>query len=274
MCCEGASFREYSDAAAFARDLREMADRLPVEPPGEWRVHTGQGLYSIATAPLKEAPDARAWLEHLAEQVEGFDGGRAGGPVVGAQLRAILAQREFAGARPPNALERLWLRIRKAIWEWLDARFRFGEMPPITGILIFGGVLALALGILVAVLRRERESYLLGLKAGGLGLSVRNWEEWTRAAREAADSGDARKAILCAYWAGISRLQASGDLPSDMAKTPREYLRLLGAKGSAAPALRALTVQLEAFWYGPGRATAADVSACFEALKDVGCQVP
>jgi hypothetical protein len=269
------TFVGYPSAGAFANDLRRMENAPPVDLPDEWRVRTNQGTFTISTAPLKKAADSRAWLKHLEEQVDGFEGRRAGGDGARAQLAAILAQKEFAGARPPNALERWMERVRSAIAHWLDASFHFGEMPPIGVLLMVVGVLVVAFGVLMLVLRRERESYRLGLNSGAFGMPVRSWEEWSRAARAAADSGDLRKAILCAYWAGISRLQASGELPADMTKTPREYLRALGARGSnVAAALRALTTRLETFWYGPGRATEADVAACFDALKDVGCQIP
>ena len=268
------SFREYPSAAAFTKDLQRMENAPPGDLPDTWRIHTNQGTYSISTAPLKTAPDGRAWLKHLEEQVDGFENPSVGGEGARAQLTAILSQKEFAGARPPNALERWIERVRNAIWNWLDARFSFGEMSPVGSLLIFAGVLVVALSILVLVMHRDRESYLLGLKPGGVVMPVRSWEEWGRAARTAADSGDLRRAILCSYWAGISRLQASGELPSDLTKTPREYLRALGAtRSGGTAAMRALTVRVEAFWYGPGRATEADVAACFDALKDVGCPV-
>jgi hypothetical protein len=267
------SFRQYPDAGSFADDLRRMENAPPMDLPDEWRVVTSQGTYTISTAPLKKAADARAWLKYLEEQVDGFGATLASGGAARSQMAAILAQKEFAGARPPNALERWIEHVRNAIWSWLNALFHFGEMPPVGSLLIFAGAVVVALAVLVLVLQRERESYRLGLKTDGFGMPLRSWEEWARSARAAAEDGDLRKAILCAYWAGISRLQASGDLPADMTKTPREYLRAFGPTGSPVGlALRALTLRLETFWYGPGRATEADLAACFEALRDVGCR--
>ncbi len=145
-----ATFLDYPNASAFANDLRQMENAPPLDLPDEWRVHTNQGTFTISTAPLRKAADSRAWLKHLEEQVDGFEGRHAGGSGARAQLAAILAQKEFAGARPPNALERWIDRVGSAIANWLDTRFRFGEMPPLGVALMVVGVLAVALGILYA----------------------------------------------------------------------------------------------------------------------------
>jgi hypothetical protein len=111
---------------------------------------------------------------------------------------------------------------------------------------------------------------------------VRSWQEWVFAAREAAEQGDYRGAIHCAYWAGVSRLQELGALAPDRAKTPREYLGALSKSKFLQPetfivrkqALSALTTRLEKTWYGYRVATAADFHDSLAQLETLGCHLP
>jgi len=190
-----------------------------------------------------------------------------------AELNRILAQPEFAAARAPNAFEFFLNRIRNAIIDWLDNLFHVGRHSPIAGTLLFLLIAMVALAAVFLLIRNERRGILLALETGPGGMLARSWEQWLASAREAAERGDLRKAIHCSYWAGISRLQDSGALPRDLTKTPREYLRLLRSASPLAEAMRTLTAQLESFWYGPGKATAADLAKCFRSLEDLGCKV-
>jgi predicted membrane metal-binding protein len=190
-----------------------------------------------------------------------------------AELNRILAQPEFAAARPPNALERFVELIREVIGKWLESLFPVGHLAPIAGTLLFVLILLVALVAVFLLVRNQQRGVLLALKPGAGNMPARSWEQWLASAREAAERGDLRKAIQCSYWAGISRLQESGALPADLTKTPREYLRLLRSPASLVDAMRTLTTQLETFWYGPGEATSADLSTCFRSLEDLGCKV-
>ncbi len=119
---------------------------------------------------------------------------------------------------------------------------------------------------------------VLGTEATGLGLSgtggfaaIKRSEDWIGDMERARSSGDYRKAIQCAYWAAVARLQSSGALPLGAALTPREYLRQ--AATPATGPLRALTASLERFWYGGAGATADDVSLCLASLKEIGWRI-
>jgi hypothetical protein len=109
----------------------------------------------------------------------------------------------------------------------------------------------------------------------------RSWQEWIRAAREAAARGEYRDAIHAAYWAGITRLQDAGALPLDRAKTPREYLRALSAPRAPEQEptekykepLSKLTTNLELAWYANRRAGSAEYSDTLQQAEALGCRL-
>jgi hypothetical protein len=110
----------------------------------------------------------------------------------------------------------------------------------------------------------------------------RSWQEWIRAAREAAAHGDFREAVHSVYWAGIVNLEDSGVIEPDRTRTPREYLRAVAESSGDAPApsaklrapLAALTSRLERVWYGLRPAGAEDFQECMERVQELGCRLP
>ena len=277
----------YPDPASLARDLRSLSQSLQQNPeqppavPANWQVQTPDGTYSISSAPLQnflkspfQKRQAEIWLDHLAGQLE-----NSSSPIPNLNrsretLNRILAQPEFAGDRPPNALERFLDRVLTAISDWLNRIFHMiGGQSSVGAALLFVLIIFLALLILFLVFHHEKKGLTLNLQSYAAPLAARNWEQWLLFAREAADRGDLRTAIQCSYWSGISRLQESGALPSDLTRTPREYLRLLAKPSSFTFALQTLTLHMETFWYGPGTATPSNLSACFESLEALGCRI-
>lgn len=181
--------------------------------------------------------------------------------------------------RPPNAWDRLLARIGAWITDLLGRIFGFvahesGASRFFFWLLLLAATATLGF-VLVRVWNRDARAPSLPTFAGPL--TLRNWEEWILAARAASASGDLARAIQCAYWAGITRLQDIGSLPQDPTRTPREYVRLLAPhlpdaalRGSA---LRSLTSSLERFWYARLAATADDFTACLNSLEALGCRV-
>jgi hypothetical protein len=102
---------------------------------------------------------------------------------------------------------------------------------------------------------------------------VWTWQTWVVAAREAADRGDRRAAIRCAYWAAVVRLQDLRLLPQDLTRTPREYLGLIPRHDDTQPSLAALTSALERFWYAGRAANADDFRESVNHLEALGCRL-
>ena len=102
--------------------------------------------------------------------------------------------------------------------------------------------------------------------------SARGWRTWLAEARELAQQQDWRNAIHLAYWAGVSYLEEHGAWKPNRARTPREYLRLIGTRAAQYPVLAALTRKLEIVWYGYGNASEADFQEALGQLEKLGCR--
>jgi uncharacterized protein DUF4129 len=102
--------------------------------------------------------------------------------------------------------------------------------------------------------------------------SARSWRAWLADARTQAQKEDWRNAIHLAYWAGISYLEEHGAWKPNRARTPREYLRLIGKAASQYAVLAALTRKLEIVWYGYGTAAEADFHEALGQLEKLGCR--
>jgi hypothetical protein len=296
-----AQLRTALDPASLAAELRTLeaslsdqtASHAAISLPPAWEVETPERRYSISTTPLRtilasggKVPigQAKQWLDQLAGQLESFaaEPARSTANARG-KLNRILARPEFAGAGPPSALERLRDRVRAWIVALLDRIFGFVASHPASSQILFWIVLAGTVGFLALWLVRlwSRDAQLLKLPAPNPAAhELRTWEEWLRAARKAAEQGDSRQAIHCAYWAGIVRLQGTGALPADRTRTPREYLGLLtpgpenniSAENARQP-LAALTQGLERFWYARRAAGNEDFRESLRHLAALGCNV-
>jgi hypothetical protein len=119
------------------------------------------------------------------------------------------------------------------------------------------------------------------LPPGAAAIASRTWQEWLRAARQAAKEGNYREAVHCAYWAGIARLEDAGVVPKDRTKTPREYLRLvteaapgqLAASSTHREPLTTLTRKLELIWYANRGARPEDYRESLRQLEALGCSL-
>ena len=222
----------------------------------------------------QDARDAKAWLEYLAAHLDGFSRATDTPRNARAKLDRILARREFAGIGPPSAWELLRERIAAWMADLLRRIFEFLGVDSASGAILFWVLLAGAVGALVFLLLRSwmRGERTEPLTSAGRGVHARTSLDWIRTARAAAEQSDWRRAIQCAYWAGIVHLEEAGTLPRNRAQTPREYLRLLAPSASSTP-LGALTTRLERFWYARSPAGAQDFAACLDSLEALGCRV-
>jgi Domain of unknown function (DUF4129) len=267
--------------------------------PDSWEIDSTERHYSISSRQLvsmlriaqnnsglraQQLVAARAWLSNLSQQVEQYSDSQA---QVGASSRekakAILARRQFAGvgSSDPRGM------LQRKINEWLQRFFAwlFGGIGrhPIATETFFWLIVA---GIVAWLSMMLFRFWMSGAKLESIEkISTvafhRPWQEWIRAAREAAARGDFREAVHSTYWAGISRLETLGALEPDPARTPRESLRVLddlGAEGVHATtqqreSLAALTVCLERVWYGRRAAGANDFQDCLRQAEELGCRV-
>jgi hypothetical protein len=276
-----AELRRTEIAVANGRDAEVLAAL-----PATWEVTAPESRYSISTEPLRVllTPDpsqrnlslelAGSWLDQLAQNLEAYSAGGANFPSdARAKLDRILARSEFAGVRPPNAWERFQESVRAWIRRMLEKIFAISRAHPTGSEILFWLAMAAAVGFVgVSLLRLWGRDSALALTAVALGpLPERSSQQWLKAARAAADSGDLRLAIRCAYWAGISHLQSAALVSKDFTLTPREQLRGADPNAVYFGPLSALTTALERFWYARRNAAADDFLASLQQVEKLGC---
>lgn len=269
------------DAQTAAADLGRLASRISAGEnpslPDSWTIETNDGSFSISASPAKELlerkqrTEASEWLRSRALALASYAKPATNVLRAENELNAILSRPEFTPEAPPST----WERFRNKLGRWVFGIFSrvlsaIGHLIPAELLFWVVGSAALIFAIILFVHRTQQET-TLHLSGGPSLRSFRTWEEWIGMARAAVGCDDFRSAIQCCYWAGVLRLQAAGGLPSDRARTPREYLRTL--KGETAAPFRRLTVALERCWYGYQPATNTDVEECMRSLEAIGCRL-
>jgi hypothetical protein len=288
------------DVRTFVLELRGLSAALKHNPspaeltsirdtlPKKWNVTTPERSYSISAGPLREKltdaslTSAQEGLDRLALEIESYSDLRIVDPQEArSELTRILAQPEFAAVHPPSAWDLFRQRLSAWFAELLYRIFRGITGYPIGGTILFwllvlGGVLFVAVWVFRFLVSRDRMDVL---PTGEFLVPARTWQEWVRLSRVAARRGDYREAVHAAYWAGIVRLQDTGVLPKDRAKTSREYLHIVSDPAAydliAQPALReplaGLTARLERTWYANRGARPEDFTDSVRQLKELGC---
>ena len=172
-----------------------------------------------------------------------------------AAAQNVLAREEFRAAL---AGPTWWDRQVARVQDWFLRAFvglgMLGAQAPwIAPALAWSCFLLVAAGLLYFVrqnLARQALRVSLSSEAARAQVGRTHAEDWEQLAREQAACGAWREAVHALYWAGIARLEARRAWRADAARTPREYLRLLGRGSPAEAALRGLTRSLEIVWYG------------------------
>src|SRR5579884_775209 len=190
------------------------------------------------------------------------------------KLGEILARREFKNVQGPTVKD-TWL---AKLYRWLSrllggmggAGGSFDWLRLLIYILV-GAAVAVLLAWTVRRLRRPQEEFPQR-EIIPFSPSARGWRAWLADARNLAQQQDWRNAIHLAYWAGIAYLEEHGAWKPNRARTPREYLRLIGARASQYPVLASLTQKLEVVWYGYGSANEADFQETLVQLEKLGCR--
>jgi len=290
------------DATSFLVLLHRLTETLKKNPspsemaalrdslPGSWTVSTPDRTYSISTAPLRNelaanSPEkGRVWVQHMSEEVQGFSSGKATeAGEARTELDQILKRPDFAGIRPPTP----WEVLRQRMAAWLERQLvkllaAVGRHPIGGEILFWLMILGAVGGIALAVIRfiANRDN-LNSLPKNETMVRARLWQEWLRAAREAANRRDFREAVHSAYWAGIVKLQDIQALPRDRTKTPREYLSIVNQEVAVdlVPSipvrepLAVLTARLERVWYADRGASPEDFQESMRQLEALGCRL-
>lgn len=187
-----------------------------------------------------------------------------------AGLKKILSGREFANLEDPATKNS----FKEKLGNWINRFFGFlstaTEGAAWIGLAFRVGVIVLvSVGLVLGLLQLERRwrvrltPELSGIPAPGAA-SARDWQLWLNDARSSASAGEWRVAIHFAYWAAISRLESKRLWPADRARTPREYLALVGAEDARKPGLASLTGSFERTWYGGRAASETDYRAAEE----------
>jgi Domain of unknown function (DUF4129) len=190
-------------------------------------------------------------------------------------LEEILQGREFAGLHGPSLLE-IWEQrairwIAEKIFHLLS-RLHIGAKA---GNMLAWIVVGLAFLALCAWALRSLSSNRRALPiAPDAPLETIDSRVWAKEALAAAERGDYREAVHCAYWAMVVRLEVLGLLKRDRARTPREALRLLDPHPNEQKLLRDFTGHFELIWYGYRPASAQDWSDARMHLEKMGCLTP
>ena len=295
-CAESISVSEYRQQL---RDISQKIDALKADPgqtgklvteiPDTVSVTTSSGEVKVNYKPLKAdlttfsraEEEKRAsllnqiqnYVQALTNEAEAYD--RAGTNLSAAhdKLAVILARHEFNKVRGPNAKDAVLARIFRWIARHLRVRGGNSTFGLFRG-LIYLLVAIAATFLLIWTIRRLRrpQEELPQREIIPFSPSARSWRAWLAEARDLGQQQDWRNAIHLAYWAGISYLEEHGAWKPNRARTPREYLRLIGSRAAQYPVLAALTRKLEHVWYGYGEAAESDFHDTLSQLEKLGCR--
>jgi hypothetical protein len=286
------------DLAAYQSELQRCADSvrhpanihdLRQSLPRSWTVRVGDNTVDVSTSwlasDLKKLDENPKDPSHLTGQIEmrlaamrtaaaALKNGSSPANLDAehGQLDKILSAREFGAAQGPSQWE-LW-KARAARWIGeqiykLLSRLHLGAKAGNTLAWVIVGLAFVALCYWVwrtlSVPTRKRE---IPLEAAPPSDDPR---QWASDALAAADRGDYREAVHCAYWAAVVHLESLGVLKRDRARTPRESLRLLDPHPNEQSLLREFTRRFELIWYGYRPASATDWSEARSHLEKMGC---
>jgi hypothetical protein len=277
-------------------------DALKQSLPSGWIVDSGQGKYEVstewiaATLTTKEKDpkelkkiwtSAAARVKSMREEAEQMKDSAAQGDRTDAKarLQKILAQREFnQGKGGDSWWSQMWDQLERWI-DWLldhtlGRLLGSGAARTVALYALIGVVFLFTAVWIVRGMRTIARSETLTVDA--VFPPGKHWRDWTRESSAAAGRGDYRAALHSAYWAGVYRLAELGAWKLDRARTPREYLRMIGeqAQNELAKqnpvgrelALKDLTHGMEASWYGFLPATQQDYDKAVAHLETLGCR--
>lgn len=279
--------QQFSARVEQLKDHPEQAGQLEASVPDSVTVNAGAHEYSFSYDWLKtelkkfEQADAQKrsdllspiqqHLQDLDQEAQAFEQTEAAFQANHKKMDEILSRYEFRKSHGPGFLTIWWEKLVR----WI---VNFFERHPIYGrsgfdLLIYGVVAVAFIMFIIWIVRRfSRPAGDVTREIIPFAPSSRGWRTWLAEAQASAQQGLWRDGIHLAYWAGISFLEEQGAWRPDRARTPREYLRLLGTRKPQYPALSVLTRKFEVVWYGHRDATAADFQETVGHLENLGCR--
>jgi hypothetical protein len=268
-------------------DHPEGAGAISAAVPAEVKVTTGSGEVTVSLKDLKSdlaefnkadanrqaiiLPRLQGYMRNLSSEAAAYDR-VTGSAQARTKLNEILARKEFNKVKGPNFFQ-IWL---DRFFRWLGRNLRspgagtYSVIQVIVYCLAAGALGALLIWTVMRLARPAGEDG--GREIVPFSPSAKGWRAWLAEARAFAAQQDWRNAIHLAYWAGISYLEEHGAWKPNRARTPREYLRLLGARTPQHPPLAALTRKFEVVWYGHRAANEPDFQETLNELERLGCR--
>jgi hypothetical protein len=271
------------EASKNPKEIGELRRSLPES----WKVKDGDRVYSV---PTREISDALRQIEHnpkkpvavqlearlqsMQHQADALSHLGAGKNAAEAEpkLKKILDRREFQDATAQSAWDVLRARINRWILEHIIKLLNLLHISQRTGNTVAWVVLALAILALFFTIYRwlTNAAKPTDFRAEATP-SASDARHWTQEALAAADRGDFREAIHCAYWAAVAHLEDVRMLPRDRTRTPRESLRLLDQHPKVQGLLQTITRSFELIWYGYRPVSAVEWAGAKEQLEKMGC---
>jgi len=191
-------------------------------------------------------------------------------------LNAILAQKAYQGVTEVSARERFVEWFDNLLDKIFSSLSRFGFRSPWIAFtlraLLLVAICTALIWLLVRIERRSRVRLTPDDAPAAGAPSAREWQLWMKDAQAAAANGLWREAIHSVYWASIARLESGRLWPADRARTPREYLGLIGDNDPRRPTLTALTRSFERTWYGGRDAGAVDFNSAMALAEELGVE--
>jgi hypothetical protein len=269
------------EASKNPEQIREIRKSLPET----WKVKDGDRVYSV---PTREISDALLQIERHPEkpmagqlevrlrsmQRQAQAPSRPMSSALDAEtnLKKILNRAEFREATGPSPWDLARARINRWFLDHIIKLLNRLHISQKTGNAIAWVVLFLAvLALFCAIYRwltHSAKSTDLHEEAEAMPGDARRW---IQEALAAADGGDFREAVHCAYWASVAHLEDMRMLPRDRARTPRESLRLLELYPKEQGVLQTITRNFELIWYGYRPVSAAEWAGTKEQLEKMGC---
>ncbi|HEV8490711.1 MAG TPA: hypothetical protein VGR76_00520, partial [Candidatus Angelobacter sp.] len=237
----------------------ENAGTVVASIPDQVPVTTGSGEIKVSYKVLKDSlatfkaanektrpgllREIREYARAMNSAAKEYDKRAADPSAAHQKLEEILSRPEFK-TKGPSAKDALLARIYYWIARWLSKIIFKGQasfdLMRLIIYLVVGAAATLLLLWTIRRLRRPQED-LPQREIIPFSPSARSWRAWLADARAQAQQEDWRNAIHLAYWAGISYLEEHGAWKPNRARTPREYLRLIGKAASQYPVLAELT---------------------------------
>jgi hypothetical protein len=189
-------------------------------------------------------------------------------------LNAILAQKAYQGVSEVSPRERFVEWVDNLLDIFLATLVRLGSRAPWIGwllrVLLLGVILTALVWFLVRIERNARIQLIPDAVPAPDAPSAREWQLWVKDAQAMAANRLWREAIHFLYWASIARLESMRLWPADRARTPREYLALMGNADPRKTSLTELTRRFERTWYGGRSAADSDFHAALELARTLG----